>query len=62
MITALVIAFINCNPPPPPSPSGEGLLNIRDGLREMEAEASKADIILHLMIQYIQDDAEQQVN
>ena len=46
MITALVIAFINCNPPPPPSPSGEGLLNIRDGLREMEAEASKADITL----------------
>jgi hypothetical protein len=45
VITALVIAFINCNPPPP-SPSGEGLLNIRDGLREMEAEASKADITL----------------
>ena len=61
MITALVIAFINCNPRPPPSPSGEGLLNIRDGLREMEAEASKADITLDDTI-YIQDDAEQQVN
>ena len=48
MITALVIAFINCNPPPPPLPLRRRSFKYerwaeRDGA---EAEASKADITL----------------